>query len=101
MLVWQQPHPIYLAELVWRAHHDRATLERYKEIVFETADYMATFVDFDAERKQYVLGPGVASAEEKHTDYAHNLNPTMELGYWKWALETAQELARSPGNAEG
>src|SRR5262249_57349275 len=70
---------------------DAATLERYKNIVFETADYMATFVDFDVERKQYVLGPAVASAEEKHTDYAHNLNPTMELGYWKWALETAQE----------
>jgi hypothetical protein len=91
VLVWQQPHPIYLAELVWRAHKDRATLERYRRIVFETADYMATFVDFDPQRRQYVLGPGVASADEKHTDYAHNLNPTMELGYWKWALETAQE----------
>jgi hypothetical protein len=76
---------------VWRAHKDRATLERYRRIVFETADYMATFVDFDPQRRQYVLGPGVASADEKHTDYAHNLNPTMELGYWKWALETAQE----------
>jgi hypothetical protein len=91
VLVWQQPHPIYLAELVWRARQDRATLERYRRVVFETADYMATFVDFDPQRKQYVLGPGVASADEKHTDYAHNLNPTMELGYWKWALETAQE----------
>ena len=91
VLVWQQPHPIYLAELVWRARKDRATLDRYRRIVFETADYMATFVDFDPQRKQYVLGPGVASADEKHTDYAHNLNPTMELGYWKWALETAQE----------
>ena len=90
VLVWQQPHPIYLAELVWRAHKDRATLERYRRIVFETADYMATFVDFDPQRRQYVLGPGVASADEKHTDYAHNLNPTMELGYWKWALETAR-----------
>ncbi|HZZ27653.1 MAG TPA: hypothetical protein VFE46_06555 [Pirellulales bacterium] len=91
VLVWQQPHPIYLAELLWRAHHDRAVLERYQDIVFQTADYMASFVDYDAERKQYVLGPAVASAEEKHTDYAHNLNPTMELGYWKWALETAQQ----------
>jgi hypothetical protein len=91
VLVWQQPHPIYLAELVWRARRDRAALEKYKEIVFETADYMATFVDYDRERKQFVLGPAVASAEEKHTDYAHNLNPTMELGYWKWALETAQD----------
>src|ERR1017187_417537 len=94
VLVWQQPHPIYLAELVYRAHKNqdaRATLERYKDIVFETADYMATFVDYDAQRKQYVLGPGINSADEKHTDLAHNLNPTMELAYWRWALETAQQ----------
>lgn len=91
ILVWQQPHPIYLAELVWRARKDRDTLNKFKEIVFETADYMATFADYDAQRKQYVLGPAVGTADEKHTDYAHNLNPTMELGYWKWALETAQE----------
>ena len=54
VLVWQQPHPIYLAELVYRAHKDRATLERYKDIVFETADYMATFVDYDPQRKESV-----------------------------------------------
>ena len=91
VLVWQQPHPIYLAELVYRANKDKATLERYQRIVFETADYMATFVDYDPARKEYVLGPGLNSADEKHTDLAHNLNPTMELAYWKWALETAQQ----------
>ena len=52
---------------------------------------MATFVDFDPARKQYVIGPGINSADEKHLDYAHNLNPTMEVAYWKWALETAQQ----------
>jgi protein-glucosylgalactosylhydroxylysine glucosidase len=91
VLVWQQPHPIYLAELVWRARKDQATLERYKDIVFQTADYMATFVDFDPQRNEYVLGPGVSAGDEKHTDILHNLNPTMEVGYWKWALETAQQ----------
>jgi hypothetical protein len=91
VLVWQQPHPIYLAELVYRARKNRATLARYKNIVFATADYMATFVDYDPARKQYVLGPGLNSADEKHTDLEHNLNPTMELSYWKWALETAQQ----------
>jgi hypothetical protein len=99
VLVWQQPSPIYLAELVYRANKDKdahalnpkVTLERYQRIVFETADYMATFVDYDPARKQYVLGPGINSADEKHTDLAHNLNPTMELAYWKWALETAQQ----------
>ncbi|HEY2760251.1 MAG TPA: hypothetical protein VGI75_05900, partial [Pirellulales bacterium] len=91
VLIWQQPHPIYLAELLWRAKKGRATLERYQDIVFQTADYMATFVDYDPQQKQYVLGPAVACADEKHSDYAHTLNPTMELGYWKWAIETAQE----------
>ena len=90
ILVWQQPHPVYLAELVYRVHKNRATLKRYQEIVFQTADYMATFVDYDAERKQFVLGPGVASADEGHINYEENLNPGMELGYWRWALETAQ-----------
>jgi hypothetical protein len=33
----------------------------------------------------------VSSGDEKHTDVEHNLNPTMELGYWKWALQTAQQ----------
>jgi len=94
VLVWQQPHPIYLAELVYRAQKNqtaaKAVLEKYQDIVFQTADYMATFVDYDPARRQYVLGPGVSSADEKHTDYAHNLNPTLELGYWKWALQIAQ-----------
>ncbi len=91
VLVWQQPHPIYLAELLWRAKKDRATLLKYQRIVFETADYMASFVDYDPARKQFVLGPGVSSGDEKHADVEHNLNPTMEVGYWKWALQTAQQ----------
>jgi hypothetical protein len=89
-LVWQQPHPIYLAELVYRARKDRATLEKYKDIVFQTADYMATFVDFDPARGKYVLGPGISSADEGRPNYARNLNPAMELGYWHWGLKTAQ-----------
>ena len=97
VLVWQQPSPIYLSELVYRAHKTdpaparKAILERYQRIVFETADYMATFVDYDPARHEYVLGPGINSADEKHTDLAHNLNPTVELAYWHWALETAQQ----------
>jgi hypothetical protein len=42
-LVWQQPHPLYLAELVYRSRRDRQTLERWAPIVFETAAFMASF----------------------------------------------------------
>jgi hypothetical protein len=97
VLVWQQPHPIYLAELLWRAKRDQSTLQKYQRIVFETADYMASFVDYDPARKQFVLGPGVSSGDEKHTDVAHNLNPNMELGYWKWTLQIAQQWRTRQG----
>jgi hypothetical protein len=36
-LVWQQPHPIFYAELCFREHHDRATLEKFKDVVMEMA----------------------------------------------------------------
>ena len=46
-LVWQQPHPIYLAELVYREQRDRTTLERYRGIVDETAEFMASYAFWD------------------------------------------------------
>lgn len=97
VLLWQQAHPIYLAELVYRARRDRKILERYRQIVFETADYMATFVDFDPVRGRYVLGPGVMPADEGQKTVEQNLNPGMELGYWRWALETALEWQKRLG----
>ena len=33
LLIWQQPHPIYYAELLYRSHPTRSTLENYKDIV--------------------------------------------------------------------
>ena len=67
--------------------------------MFETADYMATFVDYDPQRKQYVLGPGVASADEKHTDYAHNLNPDDGTGLLEVGAGNGTAVAGAPGDA--
>ena len=47
-IMWQQPHPIYLAELLYRAQPTRATLERYRELVFETAELLASYPHYDA-----------------------------------------------------
>jgi hypothetical protein len=38
-LVWQQPHPIYFSELVYRENPDSEILEHYKNIVFGTAEF--------------------------------------------------------------
>jgi hypothetical protein len=90
-LIWQQPHPIYFAELCYRAHKDKATLERYRRVVFETADFMASYPVWDEEHQRYVLGPALIPAQESYgSSRARNLNPTFELAYWHWGLATAQ-----------
>jgi hypothetical protein len=97
-LIWQQPHPIYYAELCYRAHPDRRTLEQYKEIVFETAEFMASYPVWDEAGQRYVLGPALIPAQESYgADRARNLNPTFELAYWYWGLETAQKWRQRLG----
>jgi len=91
-LIWQQPHPIYYAELCYRAKPNRATLERYRRIVFETAEFMASYPVWEEAKRRYVLGPALIPAQESYgSSRARNLNPTFELAYWHWALETAQQ----------
>ena len=88
-LVWQEPHPIFYAELCWRGHRDRATLERYRDIVFGTAAFMASYATWDEVTHHYVLGPVLQCAQEIYPK-DNTYNPTFELTYWRWALETAQ-----------
>jgi hypothetical protein len=88
-LVWQQPHPIYYAELVHRERGDRATLERFRDVVLETAEFMASFASWDEKGRRYVLGPVLQGAQEIFPK-DHTYNTTFELAYWRWGLETAQ-----------
>jgi hypothetical protein len=89
-LIWEQPHPIYLAELDYRAHPDQVTLDRYRDVVFQTADFMASFAWWDAANQRYVLGPPLQSAQERYNKDTM-FNPTFELVYWRWALGVAQQ----------
>ena len=97
-LVWQQPHPIYYAELCYRAHRNRETLDRYRQIVFETAEFMASYPVWDEQGQRFVLGPALIPAQESYgRDRARNLNPTFELAYWYWGLEIAQKWRQRLG----
>lgn len=88
-LVWQQPHLIYLAELIYRNHPTKENLEKYKELIFGTANFMASFPTYDAVKKQYNLGKGLIPAQECF-NATTTFNPTYELAYWSWGLQTAQ-----------
>jgi protein-glucosylgalactosylhydroxylysine glucosidase len=95
-LIWQQPHPIYFAELVYRQKPTPETLEQYKEIVFETAAFMASYIHWDDSSEAFVLGPPLIPAQENYKpDQAWN--PTYELCYWYWGLETAQKWRQRLG----
>jgi protein-glucosylgalactosylhydroxylysine glucosidase len=89
LLIWQQPHPILYAELCYQTHRNRVTLERYRAIVFESAEFMASYAYFEHERQRYVLGPPVIPAQENHPP-RETWNPTFELAYWAHGLRTAQ-----------
>ncbi|MFO7693373.1 MAG: hypothetical protein R6V57_09845 [Vicinamibacterales bacterium] len=88
-LVWQQPHPIFFAELVYRQRSDRATLERFREVVFETAEFMASFPAWDERARRFVLGPPLNCAQERHPKDI-TINCAFELQYWAWGLGAAQ-----------
>jgi hypothetical protein len=99
-IIWQQPHPIYLAELMYRSTPDQTILDRYSEVVFETADFMTSFVKKKGD-KYHLCHPLIPAQEifkATETD-----DPTYELQYWKYALQTAQTWRRRmsmPDNPE-
>lgn len=82
-LIWQQPHVIYLAELLRRAGYD---VSDYSEIIDSTAQFMASFAVRDGDR--YVLKGCIPAQETLKPETT--VNPPFELSYWHFGLETAQ-----------
>jgi hypothetical protein len=116
-LIWQQPHFIYLAELCYRQKEldcqkapyrqnesesgkasfrqepmsaAKAFLAKYKDLVFATADFMASYAWYDTATKRYILGKGLIPAQERFGEDS-TFDPCFELAYWRWALSTAQQ----------
>ncbi|UOQ46660.1 glycoside hydrolase family 65 [Gracilibacillus caseinilyticus] len=89
-LIWQQPHPIALAELCYQCEKDQKFLEEFEEIVFATAEFMVSFPNYDKQTETYQLGPGLIPAQENHL-MEDTVNPTYELEYWHYGLGIAIE----------
>jgi hypothetical protein len=97
-LIWQQPHFITYAELLYRANPSHQTLERWSPLVWETAEFMVSYARWEEERQRYVLGPPLIPAQESYgRNRAEVMNPTYELAYWRWGLVTAREWTRRLG----
>ena len=90
LIVWNQPHVIALSELLYRNTPTPATLARYRALVSDSAEAMASMLHWDEAGQRYVLGPPLWIAQEIY-DPATSMNPAYELSYWARGLEIAQE----------
>ena len=88
-LIWQQPHYIYMAEELYRATPTQETLNKYAALIEETAQFMADFVSYDADKNTYNLKGVTAMQESISKDIAYN--QPFELAYWHYGLIKANE----------
>jgi hypothetical protein len=94
-LIWQQPHFIYMAELLYRHNPSQEILDKYGLLVEETAAFMASFADYDMMEGRYIL-QGVIPAQET-LRAIETINPPFELSYWHFGLSVAQEWRERAG----
>jgi hypothetical protein len=86
-----------LAELCYCADPDDAFLREYRDIIIETADFMKSFVHWEADGG-CVIGPPYIPAQERH-DPRIVLNAPYELEYFRWAFRKADEWLERLGEA--
>jgi hypothetical protein len=98
MLAWQQPHPLFFAELEYRARPTAETLEKWQPVIESTADFMASYVWFEDATGKFNIGPPLSVVSELN-DYFVTKNPAFELTYWHMGLRLAQKWRERQGLA--
>ena len=94
-LIWQQPHFIYLAELVYRANPSDEVIKKYNHLVQETAKFMYSFATYDEFHGRFILKGAIPAQETLRA--ATTINPPFELSYWHYAMNVAQQWRERVG----
>jgi hypothetical protein len=94
--MWQQPHPLYFAELEYRSFPNNATLAKWDAVITATADFMASYAYWNLSTGFYDLGPPLYPVSE-NTNPNQTVNPTFELTYWKLGLDIAAKWRMRQG----
>lgn len=99
LLIWQQPHLLYMLELLYQEKKERdpkeaaAFMAEYYGLVKETADFMADFAVENKEKGVYELLPPIIPAQERH-EPQDTVNPAFEVEYWRFGLKIAVVWAK-------
>lgn len=94
-LIWQQPHIIYMAELIYRSNPSDEIITRYNHLVQETAKFMYSFATYDELEGRFILKGAIPAQETLRA--SETVNPPFELSYWHFAMETAQKWRERAG----
>ncbi|KAI0436057.1 Six-hairpin glycosidase-like protein [Xylaria telfairii] len=97
-LMWQQPHPMFLAELRYQISPTKDTLKRWDHVLTATADYMASYAWFNETSGRYDLGPPAYGVTE-NTPPAETLNLAYEIAYWRYGLDAARRWKQRLGQS--
>ncbi|RDW86081.1 uncharacterized protein DSM5745_02723 [Aspergillus mulundensis] len=97
LLLWQQPHPMYLASLSYKASPTREALRKWDRVITATADYMASYAWFNESSGLYDLGPPSYGVTE-NTPPSETRNLAYEIAYWRYALDTAISFKEALGH---
>ena len=57
LLLWQQPHPLYLAEIAYSVSPTPETLAKWDKVITATADYLASYAWYNQSSGLYDIGP--------------------------------------------
>ncbi len=92
VLHWQQPHPIFFAELEYRLKPTAETLAKWGSIVIETAKYLADYPIHRAGSDKLSLDPIMPPSEQGIT-----YDTVFDLAYWRFGLVTATKWCQRMG----
>ncbi|KAH8680180.1 Six-hairpin glycosidase-like protein [Ilyonectria robusta] len=98
LLLWQQPHPMYMAKLAYKAQPTKRTLQRWDPILEATADYMASYAWYNQSSGYYDLGPPAYGVTE-NTPPTQTLNLAYEIAYWRYGLDVACKWKKRLGRS--
>lgn len=93
LLVWQQPHIIYMLELTYCGNPKSEFLQKYYDIVEQTAEFMVDFAVYNEKENYYELLSPLIPAQETHKPEITK-NPTYEVEYWVFTLNIAISWAK-------
>lgn len=99
LIIWNQPQPIHLAEMLYQHGMETKILKEYAELVAETAAGLSSMLLWSEAEKRYSLEPPIWIAQEIYEPELTR-NPGFELSYWRYGLQTAQAWRKRLGQEE-